>query len=205
MENNTADIIPIVIFVKVPLPGYAKTRLIPAVGEDGAARVARQLLKRTVQAAVMADLGPVIVSAAPDTSHPLWKELDLPASLHWRNQGEGDLGERLSRAAEWALSTYKQVLIIGTDCPELTADVLRAAAENLRHVDSCIVPVVDGGYALIGLSHFDERIFKNIPWSTSDVAAKTRLCCLRLGWRLAEMPVLHDIDEPSDLQRLPDE
>jgi rSAM/selenodomain-associated transferase 1 len=202
MENDTTDVIPIVIFAKVPLPGYAKTRLIPALGEDGAARIARQLLQHTVQTAVLADLGPVIVSAAPDKSHPLWEELNLPASLQWRDQGEGDLGERLSRAAESALSAYRRVLIIGTDCPELTTEFLQAAAERLLQHDACMIPAADGGYALIGLRRYHESLFIDIPWSTSDVAAITVDRCTELGWSLAELTTLHDIDNPDDLQWL---
>jgi rSAM/selenodomain-associated transferase 1 len=195
-----------IIFAKAPIPGYAKTRLIPALGADGAADIANRLLRRTVETVVAARLGPVILAATPEQTHPAWREFkhSLPDTLVWEDQTEGSLGDRLAQAAEKALKQYDRLLLVGTDCPDLRMHTLKQAASHLASADVCMVPVIDGGYALIGLRHFDANLFARIPWSTSDVAARTRERCYQLGLSLIEMPVMHDIDEPTDLRWLGD-
>ncbi len=192
----------IVIFAKAPIAGYAKTRLIPALGEAGAAELARQMLLQSVAEAIAADVGPVILAAAPSVSHPIWKEISLPEHLLWRDQGGGDLGERLARGAQWALERNSQVLLMGTDCPQLTAPRIREAAAQLSRADVCMVPVADGGYALLGLKHTHTQLFEKVAWSTAEVSSVTRSRCAAAGLILAEMPELHDVDEPADLKWL---
>ncbi|MDD2875278.1 MAG: glycosyltransferase, partial [Azoarcus sp.] len=85
----------IIIFAKAPVAGYAKTRLIPALGAEGASRLARRMLAHTVGNALRANLGPVELCAAPSTVDPAWRELALPPELQWSEQGEGDLGARM--------------------------------------------------------------------------------------------------------------
>lgn len=192
----------ILIFAKAPLAGQAKTRLIPALGADGAARLATAMLAETVAAALEADVGRPELCASPAPDEPEWAGL-LPDGVDLSDQGEGDLGERLARASQRIIAGGEQVLLIGTDCPGLSSELLRAAAFRLRIYDAVIHPAIDGGYALLGLRRFDRSLFEGISWSTSTVTAETIACLVRLGWSHHVGLTLRDIDEPADLQWLP--
>lgn len=190
----------IIVFAKAPLAGKAKTRLIPALGADGAAALAREMLDRTLGAALDAGLGPVELCGDPPPDDAAWADVALPSGIEYSAQGAGDLGARMSRAAQRGLDRSEPVLIVGTDCAQMSAALLRQAAGMLDAAEIVIGPVADGGYALIGLSRHDERLFREIAWSTSTVAATTRERVTALGWRLAQTRELHDIDTPEDLR-----
>jgi hypothetical protein len=194
----------IVIFAKAPVAGLAKTRLIPALGAQGAARLAAALLRHAVAQALASAAGPVELCVAPAPRDPVWSGLMPQAQLSWSDQGDGDLGERMARAAQRALAAGSPVLLMGTDCPELTAGRIREAAASLLAADATLVPAFDGGYVLLGLNRFDASLFAGIAWSTATVAQATRARVEQLGWSLQTLPTLHDIDEPADLQWLPD-
>ena len=193
----------IVIIAKAPLPGYCKTRLIPALGPEGAAALATRMLRRTVETALDARTGAVEVCAAPNAAHPLWSSLQLPAALDWSDQGEGDLGQRMERAAERTLARREHVVLIGTDCPALTAAHLRDATMALQRGEAALIPVFDGGYALLGLATMHAALFNDMPWSTSAVARLTLERIEKAGQRVHMGPRLYDIDDPEDLAHLP--
>ena len=191
-----------ILLSKAPLPGQAKTRLIPALGPEGAAALAAAMLKRTAAIALEAGLGPVELCVAPSRRLPIWQQLRLPQDLEWSKQGEGDLGERMARAARRGLGAGGPVLLIGTDCPDLGVNPLRAAAEALQDRDGVLVPTRDGGYALLGMGRFEPGLFAAMPWSTPAVLAQTRLRLAAAGWTWRELPTLADIDTPEDLANL---
>ena len=197
--NGTA----IIVFAKAPQPGLAKTRLIPALGADGAARLAARLLRHAVAQALAAQTGPVQLCIAGDTAHPLVLELSNAHTLAVTPQGEGELGLRMQRALAAALATHAAVLLMGTDLPGLDAAVLRAAAQALQGHDAVFVPALDGGYGLVGLKRPQPALFDGMAWSHPQVMADTRARAAAAGLRLAELPPLHDIDEPADLVHLP--
>ena len=188
----------IVIFAKAPVPGAAKTRLIPALGAAGAARLAQRMLAQTAAAAVAAGLGEPELCAAPHPDSPEWAPF-RPPGVRMTDQGAGTLGERLARAAARVVGAGERVLLIGSDCPELDAERLRAAAERLDGCDAFIHPAHDGGYALLGLARFHPSPFSGIAWSTSSVAADTAARIRALGWSLHVGDTLRDVDEPEDL------
>jgi hypothetical protein len=189
----------IVIFAKAPVPGRVKTRLIPALGEIGAARLAHRMLQSTVEEALAAGLAIPELCVDPHPLDEAWGPF-LP-SQHMRvtAQGEGDLGERLARAAKRSILLGENVLLIGTDCPALDRNLLRAAAAALADHDCVIHPTFDGGYALLGLRRFDSSVFDSIAWSTDAVFAQTQARIAALGWSLKLGETLRDIDEPADL------
>jgi rSAM/selenodomain-associated transferase 1 len=193
----------IVIIAKAPQPGYAKTRLIPALGAQGAAALAQQMLCHAVHIALQAGVGTVELCAAPDRDDPAWAALALPSELTWSDQGEGDLGERMARAAQRALNRGESVLLIGTDCPQMDASHLKGAATSLQTHHACLTPTLDGGYALLGLNQFHGSLFDDMPWSTAVVAAETRRRAAAISWTLHLMMTLRDVDEPDDLLALP--
>lgn len=193
----------IVVMAKAPVPGFAKTRLIPALGEEGAARLAARMLAFTLQQALAAGCAEVELCVTPDLAEAAWAGWQPPAGVRVAPQGEGDLGARLARAAARSLAQGFMPLIIGTDCPELGARRLREAAAALASADVVIHGTRDGGYALIGLARGEESVFKDIDWSTERVFAQTlqRVRAARLHALLRA--TLHDIDEPADLCHLP--
>ena len=188
----------IVIFAKAPVPGKVKTRLIPALGAEAAAILAATMLHRTAAEALDSEVGSVELCMDPPSGHPDWMG-QVPLDVIATPQGEGDLGERLARAARRVLAAGDRVLLIGTDCPELDRDRLAAAAAALERHDAVIHPTQDGGYALLGLGRFDPSLFEGIAWSTDQVAAQTIARIEALGWSLHVGETLRDIDVPGDL------
>lgn len=193
----------IVIIAKAPIAGFAKTRLIPALGAEGAARLAERMLHHTVANALAAGLGPVELCTTHDREDPVWARLALPTELAWSEQGDGDLGTRMARAAERTLARGARIILIGTDCPALGAAELQSAARALDTHDAFLQPTVDGGYALLALRAFHPLIFHDIRWSTDTVAFETLCRAGRLGWCVRSRPPVHDIDEADDLRWLP--
>lgn len=192
----------IIIFAKAPLPGLAKTRLIPALGAKGAAELARQMLFNTLHEALSAGIGGVELCLTPVVNDPAWHDIQFPAGVEISDQGEGDLGARLARAAQRALTRGEHVLLIGTDCVEMSGGLLRAAAQALQEHDAAIYCTADGGYALLGLQRFSPSLFSDMPWSTDVVASITLARIGQLGWSVYVGQVLHDVDEPKDLTYL---
>jgi rSAM/selenodomain-associated transferase 1 len=195
----------VIVFAKAPQPGAAKTRLIPALGADAAARLAERMLAATLRTAIDAQLGPVELCMAPDPGTPEWSTVPLPVEIELSAQGAGDLGARLARAARRAIERGETVLLIGTDCVEMSAEILREAASAVAQVGAVIHCTADGGYALLGLTRFDALLFKEMPWSTAVVAAETLRRFERLGWPVRIGQTLHDVDSPADLALLPPE
>lgn len=193
----------VIVMAKAPVPGYAKTRLIPAIGAVRAARLADRLLHHAVGVALQALLGPVDLCCAPDAQHALLQPHRAQPGLVLSDQGQGDLGERMSRAFDrwWPLAD--RVLMTGTDAPALDARVLQRAAQALDDVDAVFVPALDGGYALVGLRTAAPSLFRDVAWSTGQVMSTTRAHLAAAGLRHAELDTLADIDEPADLVHLP--
>jgi rSAM/selenodomain-associated transferase 1 len=192
----------VIVMAKAPVAGYAKTRLIPALGADGAAQLAQRLLRHAIAQAVAAEIGPVELCCAPDARHAVFTELASDTRVTLSEQGEGDLGARMARALQRALAAHQCALLIGTDAPGLDARYLREAFKRLADHDTVLGPAVDGGYTLIGLRRFEPTLFEAMPWSTPQVLALTRERLHMAGLRHAELPPLHDIDEPADLVHL---
>lgn len=178
------------------MAGRVKTRLIPALGAEGAARLAREMLAATLAEAGATGLT-VELCGEPDPAR--WAE--RPAAASFSAQGEGGLGERLERAARRALEDGP-VLLIGADCPGLDQARLTAAAADLERSDAVMHPALDGGYVLLGLRRFDTSLFRGIAWSTASVAAETEARVRALGWSLEVRESLRDVDEPEDLAAL---
>lgn len=194
-----------IIFAKAPQPGFAKTRLIPALGQEGASELARQMLFHTLQEAMIASIGPVKLCVTPSIKDAAWQGIPLPSGIEISDQGKGDLGARLARAARRGIEQGQSVLLIGTDCVEMSAALLREAAQTLLERDAVIHCTTDGGYALLGLRQFNPFLFVSMPWSTDVVASTTIARLGQLGWSVHVGQMLHDVDEPQDLKYLPDQ
>ena len=194
----------LLVFAKAPVAGQAKTRLIPALGAEGAAVLARTMLDHTLAQALASQAGEVELCMSPAPGDAAWNGWRLPAGIAPTDQGNGDLGARMARAVQRVTTGQQQpVLLFGTDCPALDAAAIRAAADALQQHDAVLVPVADGGYVLIGLKHPSPELFSDMAWSTSTVAAQTLRRLDRLGRSTWIGPTLCDIDEATDLVHLP--
>jgi rSAM/selenodomain-associated transferase 1 len=200
MAADPATPVAIAILAKAPIAGFAKTRLIPALGEAGAATLQARLTERAVATATAADTGPVTLWAAPDERHPAFAQLAVRFAVALTRQHDGDLGARMLAALAAANGP---ALVIGTDCPALTADHLRTAADVLRAgTDAVLIPAEDGGYVLIGTRGSHQALFRAMPWGTAGVMGETRRRLVELGLSWREPAILWDVDLPADLERL---
>lgn len=196
---------PVIVMAKAPVAGFAKTRLIPALGAQGAAALAECLLERAIGHALDAGLGPIDLCCAPDMDHPALARHATWPGVTLSTQGEGDLGARMARAFDRWLARTGRALMIGTDAPALDAAMLGCAAEALDAADAVFIPALDGGYALIGLRRSSPALFSGMAWSTARVMADSRERLAAAGLRHVELPPVADIDEPADLVHLPPE
>jgi rSAM/selenodomain-associated transferase 2/rSAM/selenodomain-associated transferase 1 len=199
----------IAIFAKAPVPGLAKTRLIPHLGGNHAgavraARLQRQFIGQSLHSAVQSKLGEVSLWCAPDPTHRRFRSLARHAQLSCYAQSSGDLGQRMGDCARqhFAAPDAPPLIIIGTDCPVLSPGHLQAAARALLTHDACVIPAEDGGYVLIGMRRPIPAIFEQIDWSTERVMPQTREQLQRAQASWIELPTLWDVDEHTDLQRL---
>ncbi len=194
----------VAILARSPVPGQVKTRLIPLLGDEGAASLQAWMLQRTVVMALEADVGPVTLWCEGDSGHRDFircRELGPLNTLNIRSQVAGDLGQRMLAAVRESPAAAG-TLVIGTDCPALNAAHLREAARYMQDHDAVFIPVEDGGYVLIGMKTPSARAFAGIDWGSPQVMAQTRQCLAAMGWRWAELAKLWDVDRPEDVERL---
>jgi rSAM/selenodomain-associated transferase 1 len=190
----------VAILARAPVAGQAKTRLIAALGAEGAAALQHWLLQRTVAMALAASVGPVTLWCAGELQHPVFASCRAQ-NVTLRPQPEGTLGERMLTALQASPATAGS-LVIGTDCPALRAADLRVAALSLQHHDAVVFPAEDGGYVLIGMKAPIPEAFSAIDWGTDRVMAQTRARLRSLQCTWAEPLTLWDVDRPDDLARL---
>ena len=193
----------LIVFTRYPVPGKAKTRLIPAVGKERAADIQRTMTEQTVATARS------FAAKAGDCSIEIWffggsrAEMSewLGDDLSYVEQPDGDLGHKMSEALSASFNAgAKLALIIGTDCPSITVDILEQAFEALAESDVVLGPAHDGGYYLMGQSQYAPALFRDIDWGTSSVFAETVNKASSAGLSQSLLPKLHDIDTPDDLE-----
>ncbi len=184
----------LVIFARWPEPGQVKTRLAQEYGDAGAATIYRSLLDHTLDVARRNDLPVELrVTGAPCARF----EAEFGKGITLADQGDGDLGARLARVESPAL-------VIGSDLPGLTPDLLLDAAKAFDDHEIVIGPARDGGYWLIGFRQACPWLFPDMPWSTPEVLPETLARCAARGITPAMLPELTDVDEPQDLAQWPE-
>ncbi len=186
--------------VKAPRAGEVKTRLAAAIGSDRAVAIYRAMGERIV-AAIRPVADVTIWYDPPDARREVTAWLGDATYLA---QPGGDLGARLA-----AVFRYQQdhgprtrAVAIGADAPEIDGSTLQAAERVLREVDVVLGPALDGGYYLIGMSSPHPELFRDIPWSTGDVAARTLDRCKALRLTVRQLPPLRDVDTVDDARAL---
>ncbi len=191
------------MFARYPDPGRVKTRLIPALGAVGAAELHRRMLARTLACArELAERAPLTLELRLDRIPDGFAKAE-DALARANEQGPGDLGERLSRAVEEAFAgpddPARRVVVIGTDCPELSGETVTRAFAKLDGHDVVLGPAADGGYYLIALSAPAPELFSGIDWGSDRVCAQTMSRARSGGLSVGLLGVLDDIDTPDDL------
>lgn len=191
----------LMIFTRYPEPGKTKTRLIPALGAEGAANLQRKLTEETVaKARELSSVFPVSLEVRFAGGNFSLMESWLGSDLNYQEQDSGDLGDRMTGAFKTAFNSgIQRVVIIGIDCPGLNQEILQQAFEKLEQNDLVLGPAEDGGYYLIGLRRLIPELFRGINWGTAEVREKTVAIAQNLHLAIDYLPKLPDIDRPEDL------
>jgi rSAM/selenodomain-associated transferase 1 len=193
MENT------LLIFIRNPELGKVKTRLARTLGDPEALRIYHILLGKTRDAAMGCVADRVLFYSDFVDMQDAW-----PASFfHKRVQHSGDLGARMESAFQKAFhSGAEKAVIIGSDCPELTGEVLQQAFDLLDTADFVLGPVPDGGYYLLGMKALESSVFYDIEWSTETVREKTIEKIRAAGKTFSLLPMLSDVDTEADWRTL---
>lgn len=184
----------LIIFIKNPTLGKAKTRIAQTVGDEKALQVYKELLNHTRQLAGSVEVNRLLYYSEFIDEQDEWSATDFDKRL----QPSGDLGVRMANAFSEAFETNEKVIIIGSDCASLTKEIVNAAFKALDVNDFVIGPAKDGGYYLLGMKAFAPSVFENMEWSTEYVFKQTIARMDALNKTYALMPTLSDIDYWED-------
>lgn len=210
----------LIVFAREPIPGQVKTRLIPALGSQGAAMLYRSLLEGALEASnALSNVRKELWCTGANGTEGICHALARLYGMRYRTQMGEDLGARMAWAFEQAMELGQDhtpaqktkssgpAVLIGSDCPGYHGDYLASAFKALGErdpsYDAVLGPAQDGGYVLIGLRRLAPSLFHAIPWGTDAVLASTREALSDLGWRWLELPTLVDLDRPEDLDHFP--
>ncbi len=186
----------LIIFVKNPIPGRVKTRLAKDIGDEKAVWVYKKLLDCTLEA-----VKPL------DVSKSVWYGDELNHDDLWNGsqkhlQHGNDLGERMSNAFRQAFQESNKVCIIGSDCPQLSSEIIENAFRTLKDHDFVIGPAIDGGYYLLGMRSYQPTVFNSIEWSGPEVYTKTIANFNQLNASYKILEELRDVDDLNDINAL---
>ncbi len=188
----------IIVFSRRPEPGQVKTRMLTTLSGEAAAQLHKELSDESLATCEPAQ---TTLFCHPSIEGEYFAGYRR-AGFALRNQVGADLGERMSNAITQVLEEGAQTaILIGTDCPPIDRNHLDAAARALVDHDVVISPAEDGGYGLIGMRRSYPEVFEDIAWGTGGVCAETCRKMNDLGLSYALMPMIWDVDVPSDLER----
>ena len=186
----------LIIFVKNPVLGKVKTRLARSVGDDEALRIYKLLLSHTQKIALGASCSRYVYFA-DSIGNGIWST----EYFKKRIQDSGDLGAKMSSAFSDCLNNHSKVVIIGSDCAMLSAEIINDAFDSLVNNDIVIGPTQDGGYYLLGMQSENPQLFENIKWSTPEVYEETIFRIKKSKRSLHILPKLSDVDLLEDWKK----
>lgn len=193
----------LIMFVKYPEPGQVKSRLADVLGDREAAHVYKAVTESLFCAVAPSSKDAVYdmaVAYAPADAADAMRTW-LGSTLQLMPQTGGDLGRRINSAFKHGFARgYKSIVIIGSDCPVVTRELINEALHKLDSNDAVIGPAADGGYYLIGLCRPAPELFTGIAWSTEQVLRQTIEQCNAAHLTHALLPELRDIDRMEDLE-----
>lgn len=186
----------LLIFAKNEVSGKVKTRLAAATGAEAALRVYHELLDYTAGITKKLPVDKFVFCPDYKAANDVWEDRFFQKEI----QQGSDLGVRMLQAFRFAFDEgYRQAVLIGTDCPELTGAMVQKAFEALNHADLTIGPAKDGGYYLIGMKQAQAAVFEKINWSTKSVLSETIASANANQLSCFLLETLQDVDEISDL------
>lgn len=192
----------LLVFARAPVAGEAKTRLAPALGSEGAARLYVQLLAHALEQAAASRPRDLELWFAGEDRGGRLAGLAQRHGARLRPQAGHDLGARMQHALAHATADGAPAVVMGTDCPGLDAPALASAAAALARHDAVVGPAADGGYVLLGVHRAPAALFAGVEWGTGRVLDATRARLAALGWRWHELAERPDVDRPEDLAGL---
>lgn len=183
----------LIIFLRLPEKGKVKTRLAASIGEEAALEIYLQMVNITLEAASQVEAK---IYLFYDGGLPP-KDLQIKSYDYLLQQGN-ELGEKIFHAFEYVLSRHSKAIIIGSDCPEISSNILLKSFQLLQYHDITLGPAFDGGYYLLGCKKLYPSLFHAIPWSQPSTMRETinRIEDLKLTYQL--MDILSDIDTVED-------
>jgi len=198
-RTETAGLL--IVFTRYPEPGTTKTRLVSTLGEEGAATLQAAMTRHVLELARQLNRAQHIqVEVRYEGGNKDLMTLSFGPDLRYRHQGSGSLGERIKRAFDESFQIgYQRIVIIGSDCPEISVDLLNTSFTHLEKNDLVLGPATDGGYYLVGLHSMFPGLFDKIPWGTDHVFQRTFEIAQRLRMQVFILPCLCDVDRPEDL------
>ena len=188
---------------KVPVPGEVKTRLVPPLTSDEAARLYGAFLTDTLYMAVSVNHAMVMVFHPPsDDSSPL-RDI-VPSGVACIEERGADLGHSMHLAF---LTLFGEgaahAVVIGSDLPTLPASLLEGAFDALESGSDVVIgPSFDGGYYLIGLRQPQPALFESMVWSTDQVLNQTLARARAAGLKVEILSEWYDVDDVADLKWL---
>jgi hypothetical protein len=196
----------LILFTRYPEPGTTKTRMIPELGAEGAAELQRQMTRHIVSRVTeFTGLHPTPLEVCFEGGNNNLMQAWLGAGFDYSSQAKGDIGLRMRRALEERFGDgCETVVIIGSDIPDITGDIIGEAFEGLKKHDLVLGPAGDGGYYLIGMQktafiQANPRLFNEIHWGTDEVLSQTLAVAEKLGLSYTLLDTLDDVDRPEDL------
>lgn len=193
---NNKDSSALIIFVRNPILGKVKTRLAKDIGDEKALEIYKLLLKHTFDVTKDLNCHKFVYYDHKIEHNDIWDEAIFSKCA----QMGDDLGMRMYNAMNECFEKgFKKVLIIGSDCLELTKAILDEAISQLDQKDSVIGPTTDGGYYLLGLKKLIPELFLNKIWSSNHVFESSLIDLKKQVKSFHILPELNDIDDASDL------
>jgi rSAM/selenodomain-associated transferase 2/rSAM/selenodomain-associated transferase 1 len=197
----------LIIFTRYPRPGTTKTRLIPELGENGAADLHRKMTENTLsQVKKLPTSRDLTVEIRYEAGDEKLMKNWLGTGFDYLPQCSGDLGLRMERSFEDAfMDGANTAVLIGTDIPNITHEIIQKAFDALKQKNIVLGPAKDGGYYLIGLQRYSHPsaisdLFENINWGANDVLDKTLKVAKHAELSFKLLEVLEDVDNPNDLK-----
>lgn len=186
----------LIIFVRKPEKGKVKTRLAASLGDEAALFIYQKLLQHTLEITEAVDADKVVFYAGEIEEEDMWQRKGYVK----QKQTDGDLGHRINDAFDTVLRLgYGKACIVGSDCYELTTDVIEDAFIALERSKVVIGPAHDGGYYLLGMKRLYSPLLQNKSWSTSTVLSDTLQTAEQMGLTVVQLPTLHDVDEAANV------
>jgi len=188
----------LIVFIKAPIPGQCKTRLIPYMSAQAASEFYMSLVRSCLDNIKSLDNTDIAIYTYPDLNHPFISEIKQKYAREINLQKGDDLGERMHHALQHSLKNYSKAVLIGTDCPVMDKDYIEQAFNQLNKHEMVYGPSEDGGYVLVGATQVSDAVFSNINWGTDKVLEQSLQNINATNYNVHILATLWDIDTPED-------